>query len=269
MFADFTQRWRDKKPVFQVRENCFNPRIHDVAPIDEKTAKDFILNTHYSRSFPASRRRFGLFRRGALIGAAVFSHPMNDRVLTNYFGGKAAESLELGRFAILDLADDFNSESWFFARCRAELKKEGFRGIVAFSDDLRRTDISGKTCFSGHLGVFYGSSNGIYTGRSERTSIRLLPDGTVFSKRAVSKIRNGEQGHEYASRILASYGADQPPMDAEARKLWLQFWLDKLTRRVTHPGNHRYIFGLQKSIELPKSLPFPKIKFSDLQPSLI
>lgn len=269
MQIDFTQRWRNGKPVFKVREDCFQPRIHDVAPLDEKTAKAFICRMHYSKSYPAARRRFGLYRRGNLIGVAVFSQPMSDKVLTNFFGGDARNSIELGRFVIADVGDDFNSESWFFAQCRRELRKEGFRGIVTFSDDLARTDVAGNVVFGGHLGVFYGASGGIYTGRSERTSIRLLPDGTVLSKRAVSKIRNGEQGHEYASNILVSYGAERPPADADARKLWLKIWLDRLTRKVTHPGNHRYLFGLQKSIRLPRSLPYPKIKFKELQPSLL
>lgn len=268
METNVAQRWRNKKPVFIVRDNCFNPRIHDIAPIDEKTAKAYIISSHYSKSFPASRRRFGLFRRGELIGAAVFSHPMSDKVLTNYFGGRASESIELGRFVISDVADDFNSESWFFAQCRRELKREGFRGVVAFSDDLCRTKLDGTIVFGGHVGIFYGASSGIYTGRSERTSIRLLPDGTILSRRAISKIRNSEQGHEYASKILVSYGADEPPADAQERKIWLEIWLDKLTRKVRHPGNHRYLFGLQKSITLPKSLPYPKIKFSQEQMSL-
>lgn len=227
------------------------------------------MKTHYSKSYPASRRRFGLFRGGTLIGAAVYSHPMSDKVLTNYFGGKGSDSLELGRFAISDVSDSFNAESYFFSICRKELKREGFRGIIAFSDDLRRTNIEGETIFSGHLGIFYGSCSGVYTGRSERTSIRLLPDGTIFSRRAISKIRNGEQGHDYASKILTSFGADNPPTDAAERRLWLKIWLNRLTRQYAHPGNHRYAFSLQKAIKLPKSLPYPKIKFSDLQLPLI
>lgn len=268
METNFTMRWRNGKPVFQVRENCFNPRIHDIAPIDVNTAKKFVVESHYSRSFPASRRRFGLFRRGTLIGTAVFSHPMSDKVLTNNFGGQASESIELGRFVISDLAEDFNSESWFFAQCRRELSREGFRGIVSFCDDLIRTNVAGETIFGGHLGVFLKASNAVYTGRSERTSIRLLPDGRVFSKRAISKIRNSEQGHEYASKILVSFGADEPPMGERERKIWLETWLEILTRKVRHPGNHRYLFGLQKKIELPKSLPYPKIKFNQEQMSL-
>lgn len=269
MNIDCTQRWRDRKPFFIQRDKLFNPRLLEVAKIDEKSAKDFILRTHYSNSFPSSRRRFGLFLRGNLIGAAIFSHPMSDAVLTNNFGGVARESLELGRFVIEDLPEaGFNCESWFFARCREVLRKEDFRGIVSFSDDLQRTDSKGNITFFGHLGIFYSSSGGVYTGRSLPTQIFLLPDGKVFSKRTISKIRNNESGAVYAAGILQSFGASELPDHPAERATWLKFWLGRLTRKVKHPGNHRYLFSLQKSIVLPKSKPYPKIKYNDLQLSL-
>jgi len=52
---------------------------------DDAAAKAFVLEHHYSASYPAARWRFGLFRRGALQGVAVFSHPVNDRALTAVF----------------------------------------------------------------------------------------------------------------------------------------------------------------------------------------
>lgn len=269
MITDFTQRWRDRQPFFIQRDKLFNPRLLEVAQIDEKSAKDFICKHHYSSSFPASRKRFGLFLRGKLIGAAIFSHPMSDAVLTNNFGGAARESLELGRFVIEDLPEaGFNCESWFFARCRDVLRKENFRGIVSFSDDLARTDSAGNITFQGHLGVFYGSAGGVYTGRSSPTQIYLLPDGKVISRRTISKIRNNESGAIYAAGILQNFGASELPDDPAERIGWLKFWLGKLTRKVKHPGNHRYLFSLQKSIVLPKSKAYPKIKYNDLQLSL-
>ena len=39
----------------------------DVAPIaDDTTARRFVVEHHYSQSYPAARRRFGLYERGAL-----------------------------------------------------------------------------------------------------------------------------------------------------------------------------------------------------------
>lgn len=269
MLTDFTQRWNEGRCAFVRPETLFSPRFFEIAPIDESAAKNFVVSNHYAKSYPAARRRFGLFLRGALVGCAVFSHPMAEAVLTNYFGGSARESLELGRFVINDLPEaGFNCESWFFARCRELLKKEGFRGIVSFSDDLRRTDAAGSVTHQGHLGVFYAASNGIYTGRSRKNYIYLLPDGSVLSRRTISKIRNSESGADYAAQLLEKFGASRFPDDASDRARWTDEWLPVLTRKVRHPGNHRYLFPLQKNIRLPAGKPYPKIRYSDLQMSL-
>lgn len=109
------------------------------------------------------------------------------------------------------------------------------------------------------------ASRGIYTGRAAKTNLYLLPDGRSFSRRTISKIRNNESGASYAAAQLMAHGASVFPESSDERKEWLEEWLPKLTRRVAHPGNHRYLFALQKKIELPASLPYPKVRFSDLQ----
>jgi hypothetical protein len=259
MMPDFAQRWDDcKRTRFITPEKTFNPRLYEVAPIGEAEAKDFVLRHHYSASYPAARRRFGLFRGGRIVGAAVFSHSMNQRTLVNAFGGAAEESLELGRLVLLDDVE-FNGETYLIGYCRRSLRREGFRGIVTFADPNPRTSIDGQLILSGHIGVIYAASQAIYTGLTEPSSIYLLPDGKVLSKRAISKIRNRESGHEYAAQILVSYGADAPPLDCnDERKMWLEQWLKRLTRKMRHNGNHRYLMPLQKGLSLPPSLPYPK-----------
>lgn len=260
-----TQRWNEtRRPKFITPAKTFIPRLHEVAPIGEAEAKAFIKKYHYSGSVPALRRRFGLFRNGRLIGVAAFSHSANNLTLTNAFGGAANESSELGRMVLLDSAE-FNAETFLIGYCRRELRREGFRGIISFADPEPRTTATGETVFLGHAGVVYAASSSIYTGRATRSTLHLLPDGNVFSRRAISKIRAGESGHEYASRILMSHGADEPPTCADARKIWLAFWLKKLTRRVIHNGNHRYLIPLQKGLNLPPSLPYPKAIYREQQ----
>jgi hypothetical protein len=270
MITDFTQRWTKRgRPRFLLKNNLFDPRGFEILPIDERTAKDYCIKFHYSKSYPAARRRFGLFDKNQLLrGVAVFSHPMSESVLSP-FGGQARESVELGRLIIDDGEDvGFNCESYFVASCFRILRQEGFRGVISFADDFQRDDLEGKTVFAGHLGIIYGACGGIYTGRAGANTLYLLPDGRVFSRRAISKIRNGESGAEYAAARLESFGADPLPDSADSRRIWLQFWLEKLTRKLRHPGNHRYLFALQKSIKLPAGLPYPKIKYADLQPKL-
>jgi hypothetical protein len=72
----------------------------------------------------------------------------------------------------------------------------------------------------------------------------LLPDGTVFSARAMQKIRAQDQGHQYAERQLLALGAR--PMRAGQRPAsWIADALDDIgARPVRHHGNHRYAFRL-------------------------
>jgi hypothetical protein len=85
----------------------------------------------------------------------------------------------------------------------------------------------------------------------------LLPDGSVFSDRAASKLRTGDRGHRYAAELLEHYGAE--PLNGDRRE-WAARWLSALTRPLKHAGNHRYVWALQKRVRrlLPSSLPYPK-----------
>lgn len=267
MIVDFTQRWtKDRKPVYKPLRDYFNPRDFEIEAIDELTAKDFIISTHYAKSYPAARRRFGLFERGVLVGAAVYSHPMSEKVITNVFEcERASDGLELSRLCLTDAVLS-NAESFFVAECHRRLKKEKFVGVVSFSDDISRTTADGEIVKPGHIGYVYQSLNSAFMGRSTPTTMYLLPDGTVFSKRTISKIRNGERGWFYGSQILESYGASKCPEDSTGRREWVNFWLDKLTRKVSHPGNLRY--GWSFSRKQLKSLPYPKIRYKDVQQTL-
>src|SRR5438876_508863 len=95
----FVQRWREGADCYRPPDEPIRTADYEVADLpDDAVAKGFVLEHHYSGSYPAARWRFGLCHRGALHGVAVFSHPCNDRVLTNIFPGRATDSVELGRF---------------------------------------------------------------------------------------------------------------------------------------------------------------------------
>ena len=49
----------------------------------------------------------------------------------------------------------------------------------------------------------------------------------------------------------------QPPMSTKDLRPWLQEALGAL-RRLQHPGNHRYAWGLHRAVKLASTLPFPK-----------
>lgn len=256
MQADFVQRWRVRVPRYRPARECIDTTAYDVVELRNDTeAKAFVENHHYSGTYPAARFRFGLTRGSHLVGVAVFSHPCNDAVLTSVFGGEAIESVELGRFVLLDDVPG-NGETWFLARCFQALRLRELRGVVAFSDPHPRHDVHGRVVMPGHIGVIYQAHNGHYLGRSSKRTLHLLPDGSVFSARAASKVRRREVGWQYAVEQLVAAGA-QPPSTTRDLRPWLQEALGAL-RRLQHPGNHRYAWGLHRAVKLASTLPFPK-----------
>lgn len=87
-----------------------------------------------------------------------------------------------------------------------------------------------------------------------------------MSARALSKIRLQECGHAYAERRLVVVGAD-PRRTGEAPADWLHRVLrEPVFRRVRHPGNFAYAFGLTRAARAaikranPSPLPFPRLR---------
>ena len=239
------QRWRDRRSSYRPASEPIQTRAYEVAPmVGDAAAKAFVEQHHYAHSYPAARFRFGLYRRAALAGVAVFSHPCNDAVLTNVFPVAATDAVELGRFVLLDDVPG-NGESWFLARCFEQLRAD-VAGVVSFSDPVPRTTVAGATIMPGHVGTIYQATNGVYLGRGTVRTLRLLPDGTTLSDRAIQKIRRRERGWRYSAAKLEQFGA--APIGDGDPFAWLALWLPTLTRKVRHPGNHRYAWALDRRL---------------------
>jgi hypothetical protein len=234
------QSWR------RPEDGGFNPASYGVAAIGKPDAVDFVTRHHYSRTYVASKLQYGLFDTTGpapvLVGVAALSSPVGGPpVLTGVFPGlePLSESLELGRFVLVDEVPA-NGESWFLAEVRRLAAGTGVRGIVSFSDPVRRTTADGHVVMPGHIGVIYQASGMRYTGPSTPRTEWLLPDGTMFSPRAAQKVRKQERGHEYAERQLVAFGA-RPRRAGESPASWLATAADDAgVRRIRHPGKHRY-----------------------------
>lgn len=246
MITPVVQRWRERRDLYRPIGETIVTAHYEVAAIpDDTTAKAFVVQHHYSSSYPAARFRFGLYWGGLLVGVAVFSVPMQAMVL-DCLPCPRAVAVELGRLVLLDLVPA-NGESWFIARCFDLLRRAGVEGIVSFSDPMPRVRLDGTRIFAGHIGNCYQASNAVYLGLTDRRTIRLLADGNVFSARTISKIRSRERGWRYAVEQLVRAGAAALGEHGDARA-WLTTWLPRLTRAVRHPGNHRYAFGLDRAV---------------------
>ena len=260
------QRWLYRKDRYRPDGETINTRLYEVAEIGTGHAKAFVQLHHFSgpNSRVYDRFRYGLFTAGRLVGAAVFSHPVNEKIFS-VFPGSIRQSLELGRFVLLDEVPG-NGESYFLGRTfdllrRATDPKTGellhMQGVVSFSDPTTRTTSDGALVFAGHLGTIYAAHNATYVGRATPRTLRLWPDGHVVNSRRLQKIRSGEKGSKPAIQEIRSFGADEIWDD---RAAWLNHWLNRLTRRLHHPGNHKYLWGLSRRARLllPDSLAYPK-----------
>lgn len=259
VITSVSQRWRDRRGAYRPAGEVIVTRDYEVASIaDDTTAKAFVLQHHYSGSFPAARLRFGLYRRSELVGVVVLSHPVNALVLAP-LPGVGLERAELGRLVLLDDVPG-NGETWFLARCFELASREGLVSLVSFSDPVARTSASGAVVFPGHVGTIYQASNAVYRGRSKAAKLHMFHDGHVIHNRALAKIRKRERGWRAAAALLEAYGAEPLGKRRNARA-WLQLWTSRLTRPLEHGGNHRYYFGLTRAARrhLPPSLLYPKM----------
>jgi hypothetical protein len=258
MHTSFVQRWRRGSDRYRPANESIQTQLYEVASLPaDRIAKAFVLDHHYAGTYPAARFRFGLYRGGELQGVAVFSHPCNDAVLTRVFPALALECVELGRFVLLDEVPA-NGETWFLGRCFEQLRGAGIVGVLSFADPHPRTSSAGRVVFGGHVGTIYQTHNGAYLGRSRPRTLRLLPDGSILSDRAIQKLRSADRGWRYVAETLVRAGAE-PPAEAELPD-WARRWVTTLTRPSRHCGNHRYAWGLTNAIRksLRSSSPYPK-----------
>jgi hypothetical protein len=171
-----------------------------------------------------------------------------------------SEAVDLGRFVLIDSVPG-NGESWFLARCFAALRGR-VTAIASCADPVARTSAAGAAVFPGHLGGIYCATNGRYVGRTNPSTLRLLPDGRVLGNRAQGKLVRREQGWRYVAALLEGYGAD-PLGDDEDAAAWLRRWRPVLTRPLRHHGNHRYLWVLdrrrRREVLTAPALPYPKL----------
>ena len=263
------KRWHHRAERWARPGATIDPREFGVEVLPrERAARDFIGEHHYSGSFPAARLSVGLFRKtglapAILAGVAVFSVPMQAAVVPRYTGLESTAGVELGRFVCLPEVA-YNGETWFLRRAFRALRQEKpeVRAVVSYSDPLERRDGAGEICKLAHYGTIYQASNAQFAGRAKPETLLIDSAGRVVSRRSLSKIRNGEIGWEAAARRLVERGADPRRLGEEPRS-----WLDRVLptfRRVRHPGNFAYVFGLDRAVNdtikaaIGGSRPYPK-----------
>jgi hypothetical protein len=250
VITDSCQRWTEKRESRRPAGELFDPRGHDVEPIDTTTARTFIEAHHYSGTMSPPSYRHGLFDHGKLVGVAVFGVAPSMAAHRAVFGELTLhQGVTLGRLVLLDHVLG-NGETWFLARCFALLRAAGVVAVESCADPQPRPALDGTLTHRGHVGTIYQALSSCgrssrYVGRTNAASLRLLPDGTCWSNRAAGKVARREQGCDYAAAQLVRWGAD-PLREDEDALAWVRRWRDQLTRPMRHNGNHRYVWAINK-----------------------
>lgn len=257
------KRWQDRRERWRSPDVVFSPDACAVDVVEERAARAFVVEHHYSGTFPAARLSVGLYQSRRLAGVAVFSVPMQAAVVPRYTGLAAAAGVELGRFVLLPEVA-YNGETWFLARALRLLREEkGCRAVVSYADPMERSTAAGLITKPAHFGTIYQASNAAFAGRASAQWMWIDRDGRAISRRALSKIRLREVGCAYAERQLVDAGAE-PRRAFEEPVAWLARVLCEPTfRRIRHPGNFAYAFGLDRAARASIAaandpLPYPR-----------
>lgn len=243
------QRWQDGRDHYLPQDTRIDPKQFAVEEIAFREAKAFVLRHHYAGSMPAARAHYGLMHKPAggrpaqLAGVAVFSVPMQPRVIPHYLGVASEHGIELGRLVLLDSVGA-NGESWFLARAFRLLAQQHpeITAVVSYCDPLERRRADGSLFKRGHVGTVYQALNARYFGRGSARTLLLGRDGQVLSTRTLSKARNGERGAAYALREIERHSGERRA-SGEAAADYVKRVLPRLAR-VRHPGNLVYGFAL-------------------------
>jgi hypothetical protein len=253
------QRWHRGRTSYRPAREPIDPDRHGVDLIATAAAKTFVLEHHYSRSFPSSILPVGLFRteqsRSRLAGVAVFGTPTHQGVIPHWTGVPAQNGCLLSRF-VLDQVVEGNGETWTLRRAWAALRREKphIEVVLAYSDPVARRAPSGQVLKPGHYGHIYFSHNGYYLGRGRARWLYVAPGGVVLNDRSLSKLRNDERGRDGVEADLIRLGAP-PRRPHEAGAAYVARALrEGPFRRVWHPGCHVYAWALSESRQLRERL---------------
>ncbi|GBQ85530.1 hypothetical protein AA14337_3095 [Acetobacter malorum DSM 14337] len=255
-----TQRQTNRRSSYLPIRPFFDPERYHVAQIhNERIARPFILQHHYSGTFPAAIASFGLFetregRPAVLVGVVVFGVPMRTRTDVAGLLRDGEAPCELARLVLTDAVLS-NAETFFVKRALRLLndaKKTANGGprhpiITAFSDPVPRQDAAGNSCFLGHYGCIYQASNSFYMGRGSARTLWLAPNGQSVVARSISKIVNGESGAAGAYQQILKLGAPMKTANENHRSWIARLKEDRFLRPLRHRGNHLYLFGSTKA----------------------
>jgi len=131
-----------------------------IEKLGRDTAREFIMEHHYSGTCHAGPMAWGCFNGGGeLIGVIAFATPISENVRRYIWNGAVEDEMkdrttELHRLVTVDAAPK-NTETWFISRSLDALKKykSKYKAVISHADQTEN-----------HKGTIYQASNAMYTG---------------------------------------------------------------------------------------------------------
>lgn len=219
---------------------------------------------HYAGEASSTAHHFELYHRAELVGVALFGPPASTNAHEKVWGDDLTQkqAVTLGRLVLLDEVPG-NGESWFVAEAFRRLAARGIRAVESCADPEPRADVHGNLTFRGHLGTIYQALNARYVGKTNDSTLHLLPDGSCLSNRSQKKLRDGERGAQRPVLQLVQWGAT-PLADGEDPYEWLVHWRSRICRTMRHRGCHRYLWTLSRRdrrlLDRHAALAYPKLR---------
>lgn len=246
---DFSQRWRGRRPSYRPSGETIDTRRLAVASIDEGTAKRYVVEHHYSGTYPAARCRVGLYRKlpfeaDRLVGVAVFSVSAQPRALGAYFGD-VGDGCELGRFVLDDDVEGMG-ETWFLSRAFGVLRSEkrSVEVVLSYSDPVERKSAAGVLVKPGHVGGIYLAHNAVYFGRAAKQKLLIAPDGRCLSRRSLNKVAVEDRGWRGVCEMIETMGGPARAIGESGDSYHRRVMASGTFRVMHHPGNHAWGWAL-------------------------
>ena len=258
-----TQRWEQGADRYRPASEGFDPDRYEVRPIDEtREARPFVLQHHYSRSFPSIRLPLGLIELGLrrrpdrLVGVLTFGHPSAEAAPMKWANiQRTRDAGELNRLVMLDEVPG-NAETWFLGQAMPLAQSywasmgDNLKLIISYSDPVVRRAPDGEVLMPGHIGNIYQAHNATFAGRASRRSGDLFsPAGVLIDKKLITKLRSADRpnptmGWQYAERAVLAAGAPERKRGESYAN-----WINRIKRSPgfytrNHPGNLTYLWAI-------------------------
>lgn len=270
--VEWAQRWSHKRERWVPHHTVMDTKLYGVEDLDYTTACAYLRTHHYAHNPAPAVARYGLYKtqggvvKPELVGVITYGEGMGKQVLGKWCGvGPVREgvvgALECNRL-VLDPKVPFNGESWFATRAQKALIEAhpDLRAILSFADPVERRNAAGELFKPGHIGGIYKALGWSYEGRAKPRTLTVdLATGDVISERAISKLKAGSKGWQYATRQLEQATGLARWQGESGESFLARCEASGRIGKQRHPGNHAYVWQRDKKRPTKplNALPYP------------